>query len=127
MKSTLMKLKDIIMNQDEFKLHNYDDFVETSEMPEESIEIDSMGRIVSNRTSLLKFIDFLVTQYEYCPEKKSTKEFEDEVEKKQNTEKKVSNSKPSLKQRIRRIKNMKHYPIDSNYYNKYGSTFGNYL
>ncbi|HCY77673.1 MAG TPA: hypothetical protein DHV28_17310 [Ignavibacteriales bacterium] len=119
-----MKLKDIIMNQDELKLHTkYDDFIETAEIPEESIEIDSKGRIVSNRTSLLKFIDFLVTQFEYCPEKKSTKEFEDEVEKKQNTEKKVPYSQLSLKQRIRRIKNMKHYPIELNYYSKFGNSF----
>ena len=118
------------MNQDEFKLHNYDDFVETSEMPEESIEIDSMGRIVSNRTSLLKFIDFLITQYEYCPEQKSTDnllENPEKTKKKQNTEKTVPYSQLSLKQRIRRIKNMKHYPIDSKYYTKYGSTFGDYL
>lgn len=115
------------MNQDELKLHNYDDFIETAEIPEESIEIDSKGRIVSNRTSLLKFIDFLITQYEYCPEKKSYKEFEDEANMKKNSEKKVQNSKLSLKKRIKRIKNMKHFPIDSNYYTKYGNSFGDYL
>ena len=122
-----MKLKDIVMNQDEFKLHNYNDFMQTSEIPDDSIEIDSRGRIISNKTSLLKFIDFLISQYEYCPEKKSTEEFADEVKKKQNTEKKVPNSKLSLKKRIRIIKNMKHYPIDTSYYTKYGSTFGDYL
>lgn len=122
-----MKLKDIIKNQDEFKLHSYDDFVETAEIPDESIEIDSSGRIISSKTSLLKFIDFLITQYKYCPENKSTEEFEDEGEKKKNTEKAVPYSKLSLKKRKRIIQNMKHYPIDSSYYTKYGSTFGDYL
>ncbi|KAF0238495.1 MAG: hypothetical protein FD181_998 [Prolixibacteraceae bacterium] len=122
-----MKLKDIVMTQDELKLHNYNDFMQTSEIPDESIEIDSSGRIISNKTSLLKFIDFLVTQFEYCPENKSTEEFEDEGEKKKNTEKAVPYSKLSLKKRKRIIQNMKHYPIDSSYYTKYGSTFGDYL
>lgn len=126
MKSTLMKLKDIIMNQDEFKLHNYNDFVETAEIPEESIEIDSRGRIISNKTSLLKFIDFLITQFEYCPEQKSTDNLLENPEKtikKKNTEMKVPYSQLSLKQRIRRIKNMKHYPIELSYYSKFGNSF----
>jgi hypothetical protein len=125
-----MKLKDIIMNQDELKLHNYKDFVETAEIPEESIEIDSRGRIISNKTSLLKFIDFLITQFEYCPEQKSTDnllENPEKTNKKRNSEKKVPYSKLSLKKRKRIIQNMKHYPIDSSYYTKYGNSFQDYL
>lgn len=49
------------------------------------------------------------------------------TKKKKNTEKKVPNSEISLKKRIKNIKNMKHYPIELNYYTKYGSTFGDYL
>ena len=126
-----MKLKDIIMNQDELKLHNYNDFMQTSEIPDDSIEIDSKGRIISSKTSLLKFIDFLITQFEFCPENKSTDNLLENPEKtikKQNTEKKVQNSKLSLKKRIRIIKNMKHFPFDdSNYYTKYGNSFQDYL
>lgn len=111
-----MKLKDIIMNQDELEpkiCRNYDDFIEPAAKPE--------------KTSLLKFIDFCIAQDEYCPEKTSTKEFADNTDKKRNSEKKVPYSQLSLKQRIRRLKNMKHYPIDSGYYTKYGNSFSDYL
>ena len=109
-----MKLKDIILTEDELepKIHrNYNDYIE-SDIPENSIELDSSGRIVSNKTKLLSFINFLLSEVEYCPESSNNNKFNDkEKPKKKKSMKKskdVPYSKLPLKDRIKRIKGMNH-------------------
>lgn len=72
-----MKLKELILNDDEqhLSIHkNYNDFVDNN-VPHNSIEIDATGKILSNKTSILNYINFLLTQVKYASEGKNN-EFE---------------------------------------------------
>jgi hypothetical protein len=113
-----MKLKDLIITEDELEpkiYRNYDDFIDDSDIPENSLVFDEQGRIISNKTSLLKFIDFLLTQYDYCPENNNTDKYDNDGNKlkkkksKKNKPKKISHDELSLKQKKKRIKNMNHF------------------
>jgi hypothetical protein len=103
-----MKLKDLIITEDELQpqIHkNYDDFIEDSDIPKNSIVFDEEGRIVSNKLSLLNFIDFLLTQYDYLPESNKYKE-SDNDEGKSNKKKRNHNksyNELTLKQKKKRM------------------------
>lgn len=104
-----MKLKELITTDDELhhNIHrNYNDFVDNN-IPSNSIELDKKGRIISNKTSLLRYIDFLLTQVEYCPESNNNKEFKENGKKKKTSKKKLKDipyNKLSTKQKRERIK-----------------------
>ena len=110
---TTMKLKDI-MNIDNppkpILYRKYEDFVE-SEMPENSIELDSQGHIISDQISVLNFIQFLLNELEYLPEMKNTNISEKEKNK--------YLKKKKRKKRKKHIKNInqfgnKNYPSNNN-------------
>ena len=110
-----MKLKDIIIIEDELqpKIHrNYNDYIE-SDIPDNSIELDSSGRIISNKLSVLNFVDFLLSEYDFLPE--NNNEFNNDSHKlKKNKSKKknrnnISSNGLSLKQKKKKLKNMDHF------------------
>lgn len=116
-----MKLKELLFTDD--KLHhsihrNYNDFIDNN-TPSNSIEISSTGEIISNKISILKYIDFGLTQVKYASEGKSNREFDNPKPKKKSSKKKLKDipyNKLSLKQKKKRIKNMSHYAHSINGY-----------
>ena len=111
-----MKLKDIILltELEPNIQRNYNDYIE-SDIPENSIEIDTSGRIVSDRLSLLNFIQFLLSEYDYLPENNSNDEFDNDghkLKKKKSKKKKRNNDFAkglTLRQKKKRIQNLDHF------------------
>ena len=113
-----MKLKEIITIEDELKpkiYRNYNDYIE-SDIPENSIELDEDGRIISNKLSLLNFIEFLLSQYDFLHENNNIDEMDNnrshKLKKKKSKKKKHNNDSSdglSLKQKKKRIQNMDHF------------------
>ena len=109
-----MKLKELILTEDELKpkiYRNYNDYIE-SDIPINSIELDSSGRIVSDRLSLLNFIQFLLSEYDYLPENKN--EFNNDSHKLKKKKSKLKKQKTSsdeltLRQKKKKLKNMDHF------------------
>lgn len=105
-------------------LKGYNVFVD-SEIPENSIEFDKNGRLLSNKQDFLRFIQqILLNEFEYLPEKNNNTKYSDEEKSKKNKSKK-------LKKHKKRIKNMKEFrsknaPSDSgnnlDYHRKFSST-----
>lgn len=116
-----MKLKDIILSESlpQSQIHRtYNDFIEDDEIPENSIQFDHEGRIVSDQLSVLKFIQFLLKEYEYLPEGKDNKKLNDKEESK----------KKKTKKRKKRIKTMNQFTHgSSNYPSSIGNSFDYYL
>ena len=110
-----MRENEILQPEDDLKpnIHrNYCDFIE-SDIPENSIELDKNGHIVSNKNSLLRFVDFLLSQYDFLPESKKNGK-----KKSKKKSKEIPYHKLSLKQKKKRIQNIDHsrngpseYPI----------------
>jgi len=110
-----MRLKEELQPEEDLKpnIHrNYCDFID-SEIPENSIELDENGHIISNKNSLLKFVDFLLSEYDYLPEGKKN-----DKKKSKKKLKEIPYHKLSLKQKKKRIQNIDHskngpseYPI----------------
>lgn len=93
-----MKLKEYINRTEDGKplIHkSYIDFIDT-EIPENSIEIDEHGHIISDQLSVLKFIDFLLQEYPNLDESNHNNKIKNEEKSKKNKRKKVK----------KRIKNM---------------------
>ena len=111
-----MKENEILQLEDDLKpnIHrNYCDFI-GSDIPANSIELDEHGHIISNKNSLLRFVDFLLSEYDFLPESKKN----GKIRNKKKSKKKIPYNKLSLKQKKKRSKNMKHllgghseYPI----------------
>ena len=117
-----MKLKDVILSENlpQSQIYRtYNDFIEDADIPENSIEFDEDGRIVSDQLSVLNFIQFLLKEYEYLPEKKHNKTLGNE----DNPNKKKSKKLKNLK-RIKRFK-MNNYPLNTGNNLDYHRTIGN--
>jgi len=116
-----MKLKDIILSENlpQSQIHRtYNDFIEDDEIPENSIELDDEGRIVSSKLRLLKFVQFLLQQYDYLPESTDNKKFKS----------KEKSKKKKTKKRKKRIKTMNQFTHgSSNYPSSIGNSFDYYL
>jgi hypothetical protein len=114
-----MRLKEELQPEEDLKpnIHrNYCDFIK-SDIPKNSIELNKNGHIISNKNSLLKFVDFLLSEYDFLPESKEEGiNLNKKKSKKKN--KKIPYHKLSLKQKKKRIQNIDHsrngpseYPI----------------
>lgn len=89
-----MKLKDILMLEDKpAVLHKkYEDFVNDTDVPINSIQLDAQGHILSDQRSVLNFIQFLLHEYENLEEGKDSKKFKGK--KKSKKKKKVKTPVP---------------------------------
>ncbi|MFW5803623.1 MAG: hypothetical protein ACOCWG_00160 [bacterium] len=112
-----MKLKDIltIENKPKIKLHKkYEDFVNDPYNPINAIEIDENRYIISDQLSVLNFIQFLLHEYEYLPEKRNNGNLKGEEK-----SKKKKSKKSKKRKRIKTIKQFVDKNDPSNNSNNY--------